>query len=102
MRGDAQVERVAAVANAMRHPLRAAIIGLLQEGERSPADLAAELDANIGNVSYHVACLRDAGFVRLTRTAPVRGALQHFYIATVAVSIEARNGTVTFVVKERR
>jgi hypothetical protein len=38
----------------------------------------------VGNVSYHVRILREFGCVELVRTEPRRGALAHFYRATVS------------------
>ena len=65
---------------AMAHPLRARILALLDGGgERSPVELARELDAPLGVVSYHVRVLADAGLVELARTSARRGAIQHHY-----------------------
>jgi DNA-binding transcriptional ArsR family regulator len=72
----------ARIAKALAHPLRARILQRLGERVASPGDLAVELDAPLGVVSYHVRMLRDYDCVELVRTEPVRGALQHFYKAT--------------------
>src|SRR3954447_7770642 len=72
----------ARIAKALAHPLRARILQRLGERVASPGDLAAELGAPLGVVSYHVRMLRDYDCVELVRTEPVRGALQHFYRAT--------------------
>src|SRR3954469_18923320 len=72
----------ARIAKALAHPLRARILQRLGERESSPGELATELDAPLGVVSYHVRMLRDYGCVELVRTEPRRGALQHFYRAT--------------------
>jgi DNA-binding transcriptional ArsR family regulator len=71
----------ARIAKALAHPLRAQILQRLGERVASPGDLAAELDAPLGVVSYHVRMLRDYDCVELVRTEPRRGALQHFYRA---------------------
>lgn len=70
-------------AKALSHPLRAAILQRLGQRVESPGALAEELGAPLGVVSYHVRMLRDYGMVELVRTEPRRGALQHYYRATV-------------------
>src|SRR4051812_6988642 len=72
----------ARIAKALAHPLRARILQRLGERVASPGDLAAELGAPLGVVSYHVRMLRDYDCVELVRTEPRRGALQHSYRAT--------------------
>jgi hypothetical protein len=49
----------------------------------SPSALADALGAPLGNVSYHVRILRQLDCIELVRTEPRRGALEHFYRATV-------------------
>ena len=78
----------ARIAKALAHPLRAQILQRLGERVSSPGDLADELGAPLGVVSYHVRMLRDYNCVELVRTEPVRGALQHFYKATARPSLE--------------
>src|SRR5215213_7129748 len=64
----------ARIAKALAHPLRARILQRLGERVASPGDLAVELDAPLGVVSYHVRMLRDYDCVELVRTAPRRAA----------------------------
>ena len=78
----------ARIAKALAHPLRARILQRLGERVASPGDLAVELGAPLGVVSYHVRMLRDYDCVELVRTEPRRGALQHFYRATARPSLE--------------
>jgi DNA-binding transcriptional ArsR family regulator len=78
----------ARIAKALAHPLRAQILQRLGERVSSPGDLADELGAPLGVVSYHVRMLRDYNCVELVRTEPVRGALQHFYKATARPALE--------------
>jgi DNA-binding transcriptional ArsR family regulator len=78
----------ARIAKALAHPLRARILQRLGERVASPGDLAVELGAPLGVVSYHVRMLRDYGCVELVRTEPRRGALQHFYKATARPNLE--------------
>ena len=78
----------ARIAKALAHPLRARILQRLGERVASPGDLALELGAPLGVVSYHVRMLRDYDCVELVRTEPVRGALQHFYKATARPNLD--------------
>ena len=78
----------ARIAKALAHPLRARILQRLGERVASPGDLAVELNAPLGVVSYHVRMLRDYECVELVRTEPVRGALQHFYRATARPTLD--------------
>src|SRR5918998_4509023 len=78
----------ARIAKALAHPLRARILQRLGERVASPGDLATELGAPLGVVSYHVRMLRDYDCVELVRTEPRRGALQHFYRATARPNLD--------------
>src|SRR5918994_1105172 len=71
------------VYKALSHPLRMKIMAILSEGEASPSDLAERLGERLGNVAYHTKTLVDLDCIELTRTAPRRGALEHYYRATV-------------------
>ena len=78
----------ARIAKALAHPLRARILQRLGERVASPGDLAVELGAPLGVVSYHMRMLRDYECVELVRTEPRRGALQHFYRATARPNLD--------------
>src|SRR3954452_2121235 len=78
----------ARIAKALAHPLRAQILKRLGERVASPGELAAELGAPLGVVSYHVRMLREYECVELVRTEPRRGALQHFYRATARPTLD--------------
>jgi DNA-binding transcriptional ArsR family regulator len=68
---------------AMSHPLRAVAFRLLIErGEMSPAEISRETGANLSDVSYHVRQLVELDCAEMVRTRPVRGAVEHFYVAT--------------------
>jgi DNA-binding transcriptional ArsR family regulator len=71
------------VYKALSHPLRMKIMAILSEGESSPSDLAERLGERLGNVAYHTKMLVDLDCIELTRTAPRRGALEHYYRASV-------------------
>ena len=72
---------------ALAHPLRAQILGVLEERRASPSELAEELGAPLGNVSYHVRVLADLKLIRLVKKTPRRGAIEHHYEAAGAVEV---------------
>lgn len=85
---------------ALAHPLRVQILGMLQDRTASPSDLAEELDAPLGNVSYHVRILAQLGLLKLVRKRPRRGAIEHYYQARGRVRISDRAwGQVPSIVK---
>jgi DNA-binding transcriptional ArsR family regulator len=67
------------VAKALAHPLRTRILAALEGRTASPSELAAELEAPLGVLSYHVRRLTALGFVKLVRRVPRRGAVEHYY-----------------------
>src|SRR5438045_5151844 len=79
-----QTERDREVAKALSHPLRQRIlVSLNDQGVASPNMIADRLGERLGNVAYHIRTLERFGCVELVRTQPVRGAVEHFYRATV-------------------
>jgi DNA-binding transcriptional ArsR family regulator len=64
---------------ALAHPLRAHILGILNERVASPNQLSQELDEGLSQISYHIKVLRDYECIELVKTEPRRGALEHFY-----------------------
>jgi DNA-binding transcriptional ArsR family regulator len=70
------------VAKALSHPLRARILGILEERRASPRELSEELNAPLGNVSYHVRALLNLKLIKLVKKTPRRGAIEHHYEAT--------------------
>ena len=66
---------------AMAHPLRVQILGILEQRVASPRELADELEAPLGNVSYHVRTLSSLGLIKLVKKIPRRGAIEHYYEA---------------------
>lgn len=75
------------VLRALAHPLRAQILGALEGRRASPRELADELGAPLGNVSYHVRVLRDLKLIRLVKKTARRGAVEHHYEAMAAAQI---------------
>src|ERR1700761_3478652 len=69
-------------AKPLAHPLRTRILAALEGRIASPSELAGELDAPLGVVSYHVRRLVTLGFLKLVRREPRRGAVEHYYKAT--------------------
>lgn len=72
---------------AYAHPLRIRILSLLEDRIASPNELASELDARLGTTSYHVRQLARLGLVELVHRETRRGAVVHFYTATVRPTI---------------
>ena len=69
------------MAKALSHPLRSLILSRLNEKVASPSELAEELDAPLGTVSYHVRTLLNLDCIELVSTRPRRGAVEHHYRA---------------------
>jgi DNA-binding transcriptional ArsR family regulator len=74
-------------AKAISHPLRAAILERLYDRDASPIDLAKEMGEPLPNVSYHVRALHKLGALALVREQQVRGAVEHYYTATVRIEL---------------
>jgi DNA-binding transcriptional ArsR family regulator len=64
---------------ALSHPLRVQILTLINERPWSPNELSKELDEGLSQVSYHVKILKDIRCIRVVRTEPRRGAVEHYY-----------------------
>jgi DNA-binding transcriptional ArsR family regulator len=83
------------VIKALTHPLRVQILHALEERTASPSELADEIGAPLGNVSYHVRQLHALGLIKLVKKTPRRGAIEHHYkaVARAPISDEAWAGT---------
>jgi DNA-binding transcriptional ArsR family regulator len=68
---------------AVAHPLRCHCLSILADRVASPAEIARQLGLGVSSVGYHVNALVDAGLVEEVGQRPVRGAVEHFYRATV-------------------
>jgi DNA-binding transcriptional ArsR family regulator len=89
------------LAKALAHPLRTRILAALEGRTASPSELAGELDASLGVVSYHVRRLQALGFLKLVKRVPVRGAVEHYYTAKTRPRItDAAWAKAPAVVKE--
>jgi DNA-binding transcriptional ArsR family regulator len=74
----------------LAHPLRIQILRVLQDRVASPSVIAGELEAPLGNVSYHVRFLARVGLIELSSTEPRRGAVEHYYRAVGRPQISAK------------
>jgi DNA-binding transcriptional ArsR family regulator len=71
-----------ALAKALAHPLRTRVLSALEGRTASPSELATELEAPLGVLSYHIRRLTSLGFVKMVKSVPRRGAIEHYYTAT--------------------
>jgi DNA-binding transcriptional ArsR family regulator len=69
------------MAKALSHPVRARVLGIMNERPASPSELARELNLPVANISYHVGTLVRLGCIEEAETRAVRGALEHRYRA---------------------
>jgi DNA-binding transcriptional ArsR family regulator len=74
----------------LAHPLRIHILRVLEDRVASPSEIAEEIDAPLGNVSYHVRFLARVGLIELSSTKPRRGAVEHYYRAVGRPQISAK------------
>lgn len=88
------------VIKALAHPLRVQILGILEQRTASPNEISRELDAPLGNVSYHVRELARFGLVKLVKKTPRRGAIEHHYKATETRITDAGWAATPRVVKD--
>ncbi len=69
---------------AINHPVRRRILRAFDGKEAiSPVELAERLDVALTTVSYHVRILAGYRALKLVRTKPARGAVEHFYRSMV-------------------
>jgi DNA-binding transcriptional ArsR family regulator len=74
----------------LAHELRAEILMILTERMASPNELSRILDEELSQVSYHVKILKDYGRIKLVKTEPRRGAVEHYYRATSDTLLPAK------------
>jgi DNA-binding transcriptional ArsR family regulator len=87
------------VAKALTHPLRTRILAALDDKTASPSEIAEELNAPLGVVSYHVRRLHALRFLKLVKRVQRRGAVEHYYttVAGPHVTSDAWHSTPTIV-----
>lgn len=73
---------------AVAHPIRLETLRICSYRVASPSEVASELGKTLGTITYHVQVLRDFGCIESVRTAPVRGATEHFYRAVLPPHFE--------------
>jgi DNA-binding transcriptional ArsR family regulator len=73
----------AALGAIVAHPLRCRLLATFAAKVASPNEIAQEIGMPVGDVSYHVRTLKEAGVIELVDERPVRGSTEHFYRATV-------------------
>jgi hypothetical protein len=78
------------LAKAFSHPLRQRLLMAYSGRVLSPSQAAAELDAPLGDVSYHTKQLVAHGCVELVEAVRGRGGVKHFYRATVPYEVADR------------
>jgi DNA-binding transcriptional ArsR family regulator len=89
------------LAKALAHPLRTRILAALEDRTASPSELADELEAPLGIVSYHVRRLTALGFLKLVKRVPRRGAVEHYYTAVAGPRITSSTwGATPSIVKQ--
>jgi DNA-binding transcriptional ArsR family regulator len=64
---------------ALSHPLRVQILRLLDEKDASPVEIATALGLPVNRVSYHMRQLARFDLIKLAKTTPRRGAVEHHY-----------------------
>jgi DNA-binding transcriptional ArsR family regulator len=77
----------AALGAIVAHPVRCRLLAIFADRIASPNEAAHELNMPVGDVSYHVRTLKDAGVIELVDERPVRGSTEHFYRATVSLNL---------------
>jgi DNA-binding transcriptional ArsR family regulator len=86
---------------ALAHPLRVSILSALEHRTASPSQLAEELDVPLPNLSYHIRMLVQLDLLKLVKTRPRRGAIEHYYQAKgPAMVTDKAWGAVPTLVKE--
>jgi DNA-binding transcriptional ArsR family regulator len=70
----------AKIAKCLGHPLRLELLAALRSRrDLSPVEYARETSESLGNVSYHMSALLDAGVIAQVSMTPRRGAMEHRY-----------------------
>jgi DNA-binding transcriptional ArsR family regulator len=64
---------------ALSHPLRVQILRLLEDKDGSPVEIATTLELPVNRVSYHMRQLARFDLIKLVKTTPRRGAVEHHY-----------------------
>jgi DNA-binding transcriptional ArsR family regulator len=73
----------AALGAIVAHPVRCRLMAVFADRVASPNEVAHQFGMPVGDVSYHVRTLKDAGLIELVEERPVRGSTEHFYRAVI-------------------
>jgi DNA-binding transcriptional ArsR family regulator len=79
------------LAKALSHPLRQRLLMAYTGRVLSPSQVAAELGASLGDVSYHTKQLLAHGCIELVEAVRGRGGVKHYYRATVPYEVADRD-----------
>ncbi len=71
-----------ALVRALSHPIRLAILEVLQGRVASPAEISAELGRDPGVIAYHASTLVRCGCLELVESRPRRGGIENFFAIT--------------------
>jgi DNA-binding transcriptional ArsR family regulator len=86
---------------ALSHPLRVQILRLLEEKDASPVEISTALGLPVNRVSYHMRQLARFDLIKLVKTTPRRGAVEHHYRLQARPRISDRAwGEVPEIVKQ--
>jgi DNA-binding transcriptional ArsR family regulator len=86
---------------ALAHPLRVRILRLLEQKDMSPVEISTVLGIPVNRVSYHMRQLARFDLVKLVKTTPRRGAVEHYYRLRARPRISDKAwGQVPEIVKE--
>lgn len=66
---NAQIDDVSSLLKSMAHPIRLKILCLLRENELPVGDLQAKVQTTNGNISQHLAILRNQGIIACRKDA---------------------------------
>lgn len=66
---NSQVDDIARLLKSIAHPIRLKILCLLQEGELTVGDMLAAIQTTNGNISQHLAILRNQGIIASRKDA---------------------------------
>jgi len=80
-------------AQLIKSPLRQQLLEALASEDASPAMLARRFEQKVNLVAYHVGLLTKGGAAELVRTRPRRGSTEHFYRATVRITVTPTSET---------
>jgi DNA-binding transcriptional ArsR family regulator len=78
-----------AIAKALSHPLRVAILASLNDREATTGQLARELGSSLSRTGYHVRRLESLGLVALARRRIKAGTVEHSYTAIAQAKVLA-------------